>query len=135
MDPVTMAIIAAVEAGLSSAAGDVAKKALVDCYDGLKALLKKKFGGDSDVAEAVDKLEEKPDAKGRRQTVEEELQAVNAGTDQELLAAAQALLDQLKAIPGAKHNVQIARGTGIAQASDGSHASVTFNGPPPAKDE
>ncbi|MFM0223095.1 hypothetical protein [Paraburkholderia dipogonis] len=135
MDPVTLAIIAAVEAGASSAAGDVAKKALVDGYDGLKALLKKKFGSDSDVADAVDKLEKKPDAAGRRQTVGDELQAVNAGSDPELLAAAQALLDQIKAIPGAKHNVQIARGTGIAQASDGSNASVTFDGPSPAKDE
>jgi hypothetical protein len=106
MDPVTTAIIAAVEAGANSAAGDLAKKALVDCYDGLKALIKKKFGSDSDVAEAVDKLEKKPDAAGRRQTVGDELQAVNAGTDPELLAAAQALLDQLKAIPGAKQTVQ-----------------------------
>lgn len=136
MDPVTMAIISAVEAGANSAAGNVAKKALVDCYDGLKALLKKKFGAESDVAEAVDKLEDKPDAKGRRQTVEDEIVAVKAGADPELLAAARALLDQIKAMPGEKHAVQIAHGTGIAQASDGSSASVTFHGsPPPSKND
>jgi hypothetical protein len=43
-----------------------------------------------------------------------------------LLAAAQALLDQIKTLPGAKNNVQIAHGTGIAQASDGSIATVNF---------
>lgn len=132
MDPITTAVIAAVSAGASS---EVTKKTIAESYDGLKALLTKKFGSDSDVAEAVDRLEKKPDAAGRRQTVGDELQAVNAGTDPELLAAAQALLDQIKAIPGAKLNVQIARGTGIAQAGDGSNASVTFDGPPPAKDE
>ena len=67
--------------------------------------------------------------------MEDELEAVKAGADPELLAAAQALLDQVKAIPQAGQKVQIAHGTGIAQASDGSHASVTFDGPPPAKDE
>lgn len=134
MDPVTTAILAAVEAGVNSAAGDVAQKALVDCYDGLKALLKKKFGSESDVAEAVGKLEDKPDAKGRRQTVQDELEAVKAGADPELLAAAQALLEQLKAIPQAGQNVQIAHGTGIAQASHGSTASVTFGSPLPKND-
>jgi hypothetical protein len=138
MDPVTTAIIAAVEAGAHSAAGDVAKKALVDCYDGLKELLKKKFGGASDVAQAVDKLEGKPDAKGRRQTVQDELEAVNAGADADLCKAAQelqVLLDQLKPTTRAEQHVQIAHGTGIAQAADGSNASVTFYGPAPAKDE
>jgi hypothetical protein len=136
MDPVTMAIISAVEAGANSAAGDVAKTALVDCYDGLKALLKKKFGSESDVAEAVDKLEDKPGAKGRRQTVEDEIAAVKASADPELLAAARALLDQVKAMPGAQHTVQIASGTGIAQASGGSSANVTFHGSlPPSKND
>lgn len=136
MDPVTTAVLAAIEAGANSAAGDVAKKALVDCYDGLKALLKKKFGGESEVAQAVDKLEDKPDAKGRRLTVEEEMTAVKAGADPELLMAAQALLNQLKAMPGAKQSVQIAHGAGIAQASEGSSASVTFHGsPPPTKND
>lgn len=128
MDPVTTAIIAAVEAGATSAAGDVAKKALVDCYVGVKDLLKKKFGGESDVAMAVDRLEEKPDAKGRRQTVEDELVAVNAGDDPELLAAAQALLDEVKSRPGGEHHIQHVQGDFNAVADRGSSASVTIHG-------
>jgi hypothetical protein len=136
MDPVTTAIIAAVEAGANRAAGDVAKKTLVDCYDGLKALLKKKFGNESDVADAVDRLEKQSDPKGCRQTVEDEIVAVKAGADPELLAPAQALFDQIKAMRGAKHNVQVAHGTGIAQARDASSASVIFHGsPPPPKND
>ncbi|MGF6408868.1 hypothetical protein [Paraburkholderia sp. MM5482-R1] len=133
MDPITTAVIAAVSAGASS---EITKKAIAESYDGLKALLKKKFGSDSDVADAVDKLEKKPDAAGRRQTVEDELVEVNAGDDPDLLAAAQALLDQIKATSGYKHNVQFAHGTGIAQASDGGSASVTFHDSrPPTKND
>ena len=42
----------------------------------MKTLLKKKFG-ECDVAQAVDKLEEKPDAKGRRQTAELRFEFLN----------------------------------------------------------
>ncbi|MGF6408360.1 hypothetical protein [Paraburkholderia sp. MM5482-R1] len=135
MDPVTTAITAALSAAASGATTEVAKKAISDSYEGLKGLLKKKYGSESDVAEALDKLDDKPDAKGRRQTVEDELEAVNAGADPELLAAARALLQQINAVPKAEQNVQIAHGTGIAQAAHGSNASVKFDGPPPAKDE
>ena len=39
MDPVSVAIISALSAGATGAATDVAKKAIVDGYEGLKALL------------------------------------------------------------------------------------------------
>lgn len=133
MDPVTTAIIAAVSAGASS---EVTKKTISDGYESLKGLLKKKFGVESKVAVAVDELEGQPDAKGRRLTVEEEMTAAKVGDDAELLAAAQALLDQIKAAPRVKHNIQIAQGAGIAQASDASSASVVFHGsPPPVKND
>jgi len=54
LDPITTAIVAALSAGANTAAGDVAKKAIVDGYNGLKALLKNKFGDDNSVIEAVD---------------------------------------------------------------------------------
>lgn len=128
MDPVTMAIIAAVEAGANSAAGDVAKKALVDCYDGLKSLLIKKFGTESDVAEALDKLEKQPDAKGRRQTVQDELVAVDAGADPELLKAAQALVDQIKSRPGGEQHITNVQGDLNVVADRGSSASINISG-------
>ncbi|AQH05297.1 hypothetical protein A9R05_40405 (plasmid) [Burkholderia sp. KK1] len=125
MDPITTAIIAAVAAGAS---GEVTKKTIAESYDGLKALLKKRFGGDSDVAQAVDMLEEKPDAKGRRQTVEDALVAVNAGDEPELLAAAQVLLDQIKSQPGGEQHIQHVQGDFNAVADRGSSASVIIQG-------
>lgn len=128
MDPVTTAILAAVEAGANSAAGDVAKKALVDLYNGLKGLLKKRFGSESKVAVAVDALEGQPEATGRRLTVEEELKAVKADSDPELLAAAQALLDQIKACPGGEQHITNVQGDFNVVADRGSSASINISG-------
>jgi len=135
MDPVTVAIIAALSAGATSGATDVSKKAIVDGYEALKTLLKKKFGDDSDATDAIDKLQARPDSLARRETVAEELQAVNAAADPELLHAAQSLLELVKALPqGEQYIQQIAQGTGIAQAGGGT-ATVTMYGPPGKKDD
>jgi len=135
MDPVTTAIIAALSAGASSASTDVAKKVISDGYEGLKGLLKKKFGGDSDVVAAVDKLEGKPDSAGRQQVVAEELSATGAAADVEVIGAATALLDRIKSQPGGTHHIQIALGRNIAQADRGGTATVSVTGWQGEKDE
>ena len=48
------------------------------------------------MADAVQKVEQKPDSKGRQETLKEELTAAGADKDEELLKQAQALLDLLK---------------------------------------
>lgn len=128
MEPVTMAIVAALSAGAASGATDVAKKALVDAYEGLKAMIKKKFGSNSDAADALDKLQAKPESVGRQTTLAEELNTVNAAADQELLRAAHSLLELIKALPQEEqHIVQVAHGQ-VAQASGvRSTASVTIH--------
>lgn len=135
MDPVTTAIASALAAGAKSAAGDLAKKAITDGYEQLKGLLKKKFGTDSEVVAAVDELESKPVSAGRQQVLAEELAALDAVSDEQLLAVAKDLLEQLEREPGAKHYLQVARGTGIAQASGGSTATVNLTGTQGGKDE
>jgi len=71
LDPITTAIVAALAAGANSAAGDVAKKAIVDGYNGLKDVLKKKFGNDNSVTKAVDALESEPESQGLGMVVAE----------------------------------------------------------------
>jgi hypothetical protein len=133
MDPVTLAIIAALSAGITSGLTNVAKKALVDGYEGLKGLIKKKFGSTSDPAEAIEKLQAKPDSPGRRATLVEDLKAVNAAADPELLSAAHSLLELIKALPQGEQHIQVAQGTGIAQADRGGRASVRIFGSPSKK--
>lgn len=129
-DTVTNAIVAALSAGAVTGATDTAKKVIADSYEGLKSLIRKKFGGDSDAAVAIDKLEAKPGSDGRKQTLTEELDAVNAVSDPELVSAVQSLLEFIEALPQAEKHIQFAQGTGIAQADRGSTATVTMHEPP-----
>ncbi len=134
-DLVANAILAALTAGAASGATDTAKQAIADAYAGLKSLIKKKLGGNSEAAVAVDKLEANPASEGRQKTLSEELESAKAATDPELASAAQDLLALIRALPQGEKHVQFAQGTGIAQADRGGVAQVHLYGPPPKKDE
>ena len=99
MDPITTAIVAALAAGVAASAKEVGQKVIVDAYDALKTTLKKRFGPDSDLAEAVETLEKKPESAGRQTTVQEEVAAAKAADDPELQELAQALIEALKSTP------------------------------------
>jgi hypothetical protein len=130
MDPVTAAIVAAIAAGLARGAGNVGENLLGDAYSGLKGLLRRRFGGNSGVARAVDELEARPESDARRQVLAEEVKASGADRDDELLQAAKDLLERLQAQPGGAAHVQQAVGNYIAQADRSGHAEVRVNQPP-----
>ena len=99
MDPVTTivaAVIAGIAAGTASGATEVSKQVIVGAYGGLKAILKQRFGESSDVVDAVTRLESKPESAGYKQVLEEELEAVKADQDREVLDAAQKVLDNYR---------------------------------------
>ena len=123
VDPISLAIIAAVTAGVASGATEVSKQAIVDAYNDLKTLLKKKFGGESKVVKAVEEVESTPDSKGRQQTLQEEVTKVHADQDAELIQAAQVLSKHLGLQSSSVQRSQTAIGSYIAQAQEGS-ASV-----------
>ena len=97
MDPITTAILAALIAGVTAGATDVGKKAIGDAYEGLKAVIKTKFGAQSDLATSITNLENKPDSEGRKAMLEEEVLAVQADRDAEILVAVQSLEEMLAA--------------------------------------
>ena len=127
MDPITLAIIAAVTAGVASGATEVSKQAIVDAYNAFKTLLKQKFGGESKVVKAVEEVEGTPDSKGRQQTLQEEVTKVHADQDTELVQAAQVLLQQLGLQSSGVQRSQTAIGSYIAQAQENSSASVNID--------
>ena len=130
MDPVTFtAIVAAISAGLGTGVSKVGESALVDTYQGLKAMLQRTFGNNSEVVEAVDKLEKKPDSEGRKGMLKEELEDAGVDHDPEVRQVAQELLKQLEAQPGGEAHIQNAVGSYIAQADRGSSAEVNINRP------
>ncbi len=125
MDPITTAILAALSAGLTEAS----KTAITDAYTQIKALLASKFGSTSDVVHAVEQVEAKPDSAGRRATLQEEITAVKADQDPDLLRTAQTLLQLLQTSSGEGSQTQTATGNYIAQADRGSTASVNVGHP------
>ena len=130
MDPITAAIVAAVSAGAISGLTEASKTAITDAYNKLKALLAKKFGGDSEVVHSVNEVEAKPDAAGRKAMLQAEVAIAKADQDQDLLQAAQALLQLLQASPQGAQHIQTATGSYIAQADQGSSASVNIGRQP-----
>jgi hypothetical protein len=60
MDPITTAVVAA----LPALASDVAKSAVKDAYDALRAIIRGRWGETSPVAKAVDALESDPTSLG-----------------------------------------------------------------------
>jgi hypothetical protein len=115
MDPITL-IVTALAAGAAAAAKDVGGDAVKSAFNGLKALIAQKFGGKPDVVEAVDKVEQKPESEGRKETLKEELQAAGADKDQELLTQVQAFLKLLEE-KGVSTGVSQSIGTATATAS------------------
>jgi len=110
MDPITTAIVAALSAGAVSGATKVGEQAISEAYSKIKELLGKKFGAKSKVVKAVKELEANPKSAARKEVVKEEVAAVKADQDQELLKIAQSLLKNIKALPGGTQIIQTAIG-------------------------
>lgn len=119
MDPITSAIVAAISAGAIGGLTDVSKAVLTDAYSKLKALLAKKFGKESDIVQAIEQVEAKPASEARKATLAEEVAAVKADQDNDLLQAAQILLGQVHAQP---------QGPSIIQKVTGNYNAVSYSG-------
>jgi carbonic anhydrase len=124
MDPVTL-ILSALASGAVVAAKDTANQVVKDAYQGLKALIQRKFAGKPDAESALAKYERKPEV--YKEPLKDELSQVVADKDEEIIKAAQklmSLIDPQQAAKG-KYNVQIAGNVyGLAQ---GDHQQVTMN--------
>jgi hypothetical protein len=131
MDPITAAIVAALTAGATAAGPKVAEQGIVEAYAGLKGLLKRKFGGDSQVVQAVEALEAKPESAGRKGVLQEEVAAAKADQDPEVRQAAQTLQDTLGGAAGAAQvtvTASGARSIGIGGGVSGGSISTGDQG-------
>lgn len=111
------------ETAASKAAEKAVDLVVPDAYNSLKALIKRKFEsqGKSDSATILDKYEEKPEK--TKALLEDELKEAGADQDDEIIKAAQKLLEQLNPQEAAegKFNIQISGGTvqGLTQQNTG----------------
>jgi hypothetical protein len=125
MDPISL-IIAALAAGAIAGVKDTAGQAVKDAYAGLNGLLRRRFTGNRQAEAALDQSERQPDAD--QALLAQHLRAAGAGDDEELIRAAQAVLE--KADPAGaragKYNVRITGGKGIV-VGDSANVTMTFN--------
>jgi hypothetical protein len=90
MDPLT-SLVTALAAGAAAALQSTVEQVVKDNYGALKGLIQRKYARVN-----LDQLEANPSSKSRRGVVEEDLAAVKADQDAEVLQKAQELLEIIR---------------------------------------
>jgi hypothetical protein len=133
MDPITAAILAV----LPALASDVVKSGVKDAYDGLKAVIRRKWGDAAPISKAIAAIEEDPNSKAQAAVLEEKVGAVKAAEDAEVAQALRQLVEQMKthgiggeAVARIQFNMSGGVVQGVAGAENVQIGSMTFGAPP-----
>lgn len=125
MDPITAAIVAV----LPGLASGVITSGVKDAYDGLKAVIRRKWGDAAPISKAIAAVEEDPNSKAQVAVLEEKVAAVKAAEDADVLQALRALVELMKThgVGGeAIAKIQFNMSGGIIQGVAGA-GTVTIN--------
>ncbi len=127
MDPVVL-ITGALAAGAAAAAKDAGKNAVKDVYNGLKALIKRKFSEKKkpEGETALVKYEEKPEV--WKAPLEDSLVESGVDKDADIIAAAQRLMELIQPRQAAegKFNIQAESVQGVVQAEKIESLTMNF---------
>lgn len=91
MDPITLAIVSALSAGLVSGLTKIGESVVGDAYQALKTALGKRFGKKNKVLKAVKDLEADPGSIRTREALSRSVRDIEADRDRELLRLAENL--------------------------------------------
>jgi prophage DNA circulation protein len=134
MEPISAAVIAAVQALASS---DAVKAGVKDAYEGLKAVIRRKWGDAAPISKAITAIEEDPESKAQAAVLEEKVGAVKAADDTEVAQALRQLVEQMKthgiggeAVARIQFNMSGGVVQGVAGAENVQIGSMTFGAPP-----
>jgi hypothetical protein len=127
MDPITL-IVTALVAGAALGAQDTVSAMVKDAYAGLKALVKKRLGGEPGAELMLAKHEQAPET--WQAPLMAELGKAGADGDGDLIAAAQTLLDLISEAEGrtGKYTVDVRGALGV-QIGDHNRQDNVFNSP------
>src|ERR1700674_4368246 len=89
MDPITTAILAV----LPALASDMVKSGVKDAYEGLKPVIRRKWGDAAPISKAIAAVEEDPNSKAQAAVLEEKVAAVKAIDDGEVAQALRQLVE------------------------------------------
>jgi hypothetical protein len=91
MEPVTL-LLTALAMGAKAALKDTASLAVKDAYDGLKALIVRKFGNKA----SLESLAQRPESKAKQAAAEEDLVDAGAAADAEVMAKAREVVSAVE---------------------------------------
>ena len=133
MDPITAAILAV----LPALASDVVKTGVKDAYDGLKAVIRRKWGDNAPISKAITAIEEDPKSKAQAAVLEEKVGSVKATGDAEVAQALHQLVEQMKthgiggeAVAGIQFTMSGGTIQGVVASTNVQIGSMTFGVPP-----
>src|SRR5215470_13086147 len=133
MDPITTAILAV----LPALASDVVQSGVKDAYEGLKAVIRRKWGDTAPISKAITAIEEDPTSKAQAAVLEEKIGAVKATEDAEVAQALRQLVEQMKthgvggeAVAKIQFNMSGGVVQGVAGAENVQIGSMSFGAPP-----
>ena len=133
MDPITAAILAV----LPALASDVVKTGVKDAYDGLKAVIRRKWGDNAPISKAITAIEEDPKSKAQAAVLEEKVGSVKATEDIEVARALHQLVEQMKthaiggeAVAGIQFTMSGGTIQGVVASTNVQIGSMTFGAPP-----
>jgi hypothetical protein len=133
MDPITAAILAV----LPALASDMVKTGVKDAYEGLKAVIRRKWGEGAPISKAITAVEEDPTSKAQAAVLEEKVGAVKATEDAEVAQALRQLVEQMKthgvggeAVAKIQFNMSGGVVQGVAGAENVQIGSMSFGTPP-----
>jgi hypothetical protein len=130
MDPVSL-IVMALAAGAGLGLKDAASSAVMDAYNGLKALARRKLASRPKAELVLAEHEQAPTVWDK--PLAAELTAAGAANDQDLVAAAQAVMALVDAAGSAAGKYQVVvQGSQGVQVGDHNIQHNTFD-PPPAR--
>jgi hypothetical protein len=116
---------------------EVVKSGVKDAYDGLKAVIRRKWGDTAPISKAISALEEDPKSKAQAAVLEEKVAAAKATEDAEVAQALRELVEQMKthgiggkAVARIQFNMSGGVVQGVAGAENVEIGSMNFGAPP-----
>ena len=131
MEPISL-ILTALTAGAMAALQETASTVIKDTYQGLIALISKRFDKDAKAKATLDGYAEDP--KTWEKPLEKTIKEFNLSTDKEILAIAQKLLDLVKESGNrTKYKVDIQGDIQGFVQGDNTKVTMNFNKPPTSR--
>jgi hypothetical protein len=109
MDPITTAILAALSAFATKRAGE----ALEGAYSTLVTAIRRKFGANSNLLQAVQAVEEDPKDDELRNWLKEEIDAAGAARDAKIKNAAEHVIEEVRGLRGGQRIIRVAQDGGV----------------------